>query len=1309
MDYLSSMQNFYLSKTEQKRIWDEARDAAGPRYARDINVELPIKELFEGIARTDRVFEEIDGLKKELIDSFKSVGYKKASSYKDKTISRNLDQIQKLGNKFIKTVNLLGKDRTKNLDLKGIVRETIRISKYFLPIDKVIWDFERKEDEEQRQKANEEKREYFGHSQSEALRDLKSLEHDLNKFDRAIKKIDYFSKSFKARLVNEPFLLVLGQAGMGKTHLVCDITKDRIERQLSSTVIVLGEKLLDIHDPLESIFKASSLKGTSYKILKGLNEAGKRKKSRSLIIVDAINEADRDGWKSGVRKLIKEIREYPWVGLVMTCRIPFQYLSLPKRFKIITEYHQGFAENELEAMTVFFNFYNIPLPEVPLLISEFSSPLFLSCFCKTAKNIKGGKAKVAKGIKDLALGQVGMTKILEDFYITKEEQIVKKYNSKFKALIKQSWIWNKNGNDCLIKMVAKSMADSGRRYLKNDEVVDLLKNLSGKKYQEPTCSKVLNILVEEGVLIRDASWDDQTKQYFDVIKFSFHKFSDHIIARYLLDNFFDRNKVKASLTSLNALGGLFRDQQSILTNIDLIEALMVEFPERIKKNNTLHEKDLIDFLPKDVRPLPQVRSALIESLYWRKPENFLNNKNLIKKSIIDYINKTLLRYEDSRRELLDLFVSTATKPFHPMNAKRLSGYLSGFSVLNRDLFWSEYLRKQYGAGSIYKLVSWIENQNLGKITAEQAWCVITILGWVLTTNVRLLRNRATRSIYIIGKIQPEVCFKATLELSRANDPYVIERILAASYGVVMALHANTNNASFLKTLYPFSKSVYSLFFKKKAPCSTTNVLTRDYARGIIEVALLHKKDLLLPTQIRRVRPPYKDGGIRQWGRSEDKDKGKYRDGNAPLGMDFENYTLGHLVPNRNNYDYKNKGFIRIKENALWRIYQLGYSLEKFGDIDKSIVSNTRMDRNPDYAGKVDRYGKKYSWIAYHEILGLKMDKKELDRWWISEDGRSSEFDIDPSFPQTPRPERKPLISTILTKGPRKIKKWLVQSNSPDISSYRKLENVDGINGPWVLVHGTIGQKNVKLSRRITTFITGLLINDNDGEKLKEFLDCTAFPGNDNIPSLPETRSIFAGEIGWRENSKKEDPVYIKIKRGEKKVKLSKQEKQFYNVRIVYGNSEVLKEKHEPPEYKTEPVYEKISVEPLARWFSSKDYSYLGRDDDGVGLYIPSKKIIKANKLYNGIASFNLLDIKDKVASISFVRGDQYGTHENLLYIRKDLLDKILKKSGKKLFLIAWGERQFWPETGFEHRKELAPIYEKYQNVYKELIKYDPIS
>lgn len=1299
------MHNFSLSQSEQKRIWNEVKEAAGPRYTKDINVELPIKGLFEGIARTDRIFEEIGVLRKKLVDSFKLVSFQKASTFKNDVIKKNFDGICVFGKLFIEKVNLLGKDRAKDLDLKTIKKEANGILKYFPPIDRVIWDIERREDEEQRQKAKEEKREYLGHSQSKELRGLKDLEYSLNKFQQSIRDVEYFSKSFKAGLVNDPFLLILGQAGMGKTHLVCDITKDRIERRLPPTVIVLGEKLLDINNSLESILKASSLKGSANRILRGLNEDGKRKKSRSLIIVDAINEADRGGWKSGVRNLIKQIKKFPWVGLVMTCRIPFHYLSLPKRLKIITDYHWGFADNELEAMTAFFNFYSIPLPEVPLLISEFSSPLFLSCFCKTAKDIKGGKAKVTQGIKDLALGQVGMTKILEDFYITKEKQIVKKYASEFKSLIKQSWIWNKNGDGCLIKMVAQKMANNGRQYLKNDEVVSILVQLSSNGYREKIYSKILSILAEEGVLIRDAAWDEQNKQYFDVIKFSFHKFSDHIIARYLLNNFFNPNKVKESLTSSNALGELFRDQQSILMNIDLIEALMVEFPERIKKNKKLNEKDLIDFFPKDVKILPQIMSAFIESLYWRKPENFLNSNRLIKKSIISYINKTLLRYGESSRDLLDLFVSTATKPFHPFNAKKLSNYLFGFSLQGRDLFWSEYIRKQYGAGSIYKLVSWIENQDVGKITAEQAYCVITVLGWALTTNVRLLRNRATRCIHIIGRIHPEACFKVTLELSKTNDPYIAERMLSVSYGVAMSLHSNQNSANFLKSLYPFARNIYSLFFKKRAPLSTTHVLARDYARGIIEIALLHKRGMLSSAQIKRIRPPYRDGGIRRWGRCKDKDAGKYRNGNAPLGMDFENYTLGHLVPNRNNYDYKHKGFIQIKENTLWRIYQLGYSLEKFGDIDKGIVSNPRLDRDSDCAGKVDRYGKKYCWIAYHELLGFKMDRKEIDRRWMLEDGRGGEFGIDPSFPQTSQSERKPLISKNLTKGPREIKKWLVQSAPPDISDYFEMENINGIKGPWILVHGTVGQHNTKLSRKITTFITGLLIDANDEKKIREFLSGITFPGNESIPSLPEIRGVFAGEIGWREDSSGEDPVFVKIQRGEKKIKLSEKEKKFYNTYNRIIKSEVLKEKQCPPEYRTEPIYENILAELLARWFSAKDYSHLGKDDDSIGLCIPSKKFIKANKLHAGVASFDLLDYKDQVASVSFVRGNRYGTHENLLYLRKDMLDKFLKKKSKKLFLIAWGERQYWPESGFEHRKDLSPIYETHQNIYKQVIEY----
>ncbi len=1297
-----------ITEKKQKRIWREAKDAAGPRYTSDINVELPIKDVFDGIGRTQKVFDEIEDFRKELRDAYRSVGYLKPRKYKDSLVKENLKKIKKQGEIFLVKAEEFGKDQSKSIDLKSITRAAEKIKPFFDPIQSHVWEFERKENDEQREKAKAEGREYLGHSQSEELRELKSLENTLREFERAIRSIAYFARGHKAQLLNDPFLLILGQAGMGKTHLVCDITKNRLENGLPPTVIVLGEKLLDIQDSLGAIFKAVSIKGAKKDILEELNAAGEKANRRALIIVDAINEADRHGWKSGVRELIKEVKKYPWVGLVMTCRVPFQFLYLPKKMKMITEEHRGFNDNELEAMTAFFNFYGLSLPQVPLLISEFSSPLFLSCFCKTARDIKGGKAKVAKGVNDLALGQVGMTKILEDFYISKEEWIVKKHASKLKALIKKSWIWNKSSNDCLVKSIAKIMADKGRRHLMEGEVLQVLKDLSGNAYTLATCSKVLKILIEEGVLIRDAAWDDQTNTYFDVLKFSFHKFSDHIIARYLLESFFDSKQVKKSLSTTNSLGNIFSTEQNISKNIDLVEALMVEFPERIKKNTKLTEKDLIDYLPKTMLAEPQIMSAFIESLYWRKPENFLNNKKHIKKSIIDYINKTLLRYENSYRELLNLFVSTATKPFHPLNSKRLNNYLQGFTLTSRDLFWSEYMRKQYGSGSIYKLISWIENQSLEKITADQAACVLTVLSWTLGTTVKLLRNRATRCLFIVGKIHPDELFKSLLEMVQVDDPYIRERVLAAGYGVAMAF-SDLDKRHISKVLLPSAKKIYSLFFKKGAKLATTNILIRDYARGIIEVAIHYDKKLLSPAQIKRIQPPYKDGGNRRWGRSVDKDDGKYRDGNSPFGWEFEKDTLRYLVGS-NAYDNEDKNYIRLKENMMWRLYQLGYSLDKFGNIDKEIARNFRYDRSPHYAGKVERYGEKYTLIAYREIFGLKMDKKEHARTWITEDGRDGEFEVDPSFPESVK--RQKIFSMKLTSGPKEIKKWMTQKNSPNITPRLEVEEIDGKKGPWVLVDGIIGEKNTKESRKITTFIYGLLVDDKDVGKVDEFLAGVPFPGNNELPSLPDTREFFAGELGWREKNKAEPTLEIKIKTGEIQRPLTKQEKDFYNLRISYSifgkpdDELVVKDVQTPPEFKTESVYENISIQRVARWFATKDYAYLGRDDDTTGLYILSRSLMKRHKLHCASGTFDLVTEKGEVVGKPVTSGNQYGTHENVLYLKKNFVEEILKKSKKKLLVVTWGERQYWPENLNEiHRPEHAEITQNYRNIYKQIYKY----
>ena len=79
-----------LNAKEKKRIWTDAKNAAGPRYTEEVNVDLPIKEVFEGIAKTRNVFEEIKTLKKEFRKNLASVKRRDSESYGDRVIRKEL-------------------------------------------------------------------------------------------------------------------------------------------------------------------------------------------------------------------------------------------------------------------------------------------------------------------------------------------------------------------------------------------------------------------------------------------------------------------------------------------------------------------------------------------------------------------------------------------------------------------------------------------------------------------------------------------------------------------------------------------------------------------------------------------------------------------------------------------------------------------------------------------------------------------------------------------------------------------------------------------------------------------------------------------------------------------------------------------------------------------------------------------------------------------------------------------------------------------------------------------------------------------
>ena len=197
-------------------------------------------------------------------------------------------------------------------------------------------------------------------------------------------------------------------------------------------------------------------------------------------------------------------------------------------------------------------------------------------------------------------------------------------------------------------------------------------------------------------------------------------------------------------------------------------------------------------------------------------------------------------------------------------------------------------------------------------------------------------------------------------------------------------------------------------------------------------------------------------------------------------MDFGNYTIGHLVPGRGNCMSMNHlGYKEIRRKIEWRITNLGYKAKDFEAIDRWIgEDNWRRSSNSE--AKVDRYGKKYSWIAYFEMYGLLQQRGLLCSANLQKTERCSDCDIDPSFPEPAR-KWKPALQFCFpcsVYGSETVS-WVRDGPTPDYTHLLRPDIVDGIHGPWVLLDGFIQESSETDRRDIFTFLRGLLVSAND--------------------------------------------------------------------------------------------------------------------------------------------------------------------------------------------------------------------------------------
>lgn len=1062
---------------------------------------------------------------------------------------------------------------------------------------------------------------------------LGKLLYCLDEFKLVFSNIEKAINCFKKSEIS-----IFGEALIGKTHIACHICEEKIKDNLPA-ILLFGRDFTKDKIIEKKILEILDIPGqySWFEFISTLESMAEAYRTRIPIVIDALNESETtDIWKNQLPGLIEFLKKYPRIILINTCRTHYiDYIWETKKPQNQI-YIYGFNETNLEeAINKHFSYYKIKADLTLAPLNQFKHPIYLKLFCEINNPER-------KEEKQIYIGEQTLYKVIEEYL----EKCNEKISCKLSRLPKFKIIQG------ILKKLAETLWINKSRYVNYSDAIRLIDEKSPSELDWD--DSFTRALLDEGLLISRNFIDKKEK-----VGFIYDLLGGYLIAKYLLEEE-SVDAIKDLVKSKDFEEKLLDDDHAKLHPLfeDILRSICVLLPEKFGKH--LYE----------LTENNKAFSFSIKSLFEIGPK-------LIDKNSVELLTK-LFGIPENRRNLLRLFRNTAIHVGHPLNAFFLDKLLQNLPMAERDFSWTEFVRENSSEFKV-EIKKFEKNckitESFNEILKQRFYLTAQYFSWLLTSTNKKVRYIATRALYWFGRKYPEKLFELTEKSLSINDPYIPERMIAASYGVAVALHNDLSCCNFRKDILPkFAKSLYELMFEEKAPYSTTHILMRDYARHTIEIALLHNGELLKENQKKRIRPPFKDGGIRKWGSEEDRNAREYRGGICPFGTDFNNYTIGRLIPKRGNYDFKNPEYIKVKSNMWWRIYSLGYSLEQFGEIDKQIARNDFTFSRTNNSGKTERYGKKYCWVAFYEIAGYRKDKGLLREEENEAGKRIYDIDIDPSFPEKPQ-ELKIIEKDYLEGEPKDLAGWIKNGSIPNISDYLNINKINDIVGPWILLNGFISQDNYDTKRGIVIFLRGFLIKEKDIKKFNKYREKITVEGR-RLPEPEGDDYTFEGEIPWCDTfSYTEYPKEIEIPTGKKMQK---------KVPIIIVKEIVFLESGE--------VIKKIgdySSEELKKGYSEREEEITMKFDveipvrsfhyivkEGRSVYVLSKELSSELDLHIEPQYFNMLDNKCKKASIVLQIGDSWHNGKDLIYLRKDLLKKYLKKKNMQLVWIIWGEREF---------------------------------
>jgi hypothetical protein len=798
---------FFNQRWFTERIEESIMDADA-RYTPELDVRLPIAQLFDGLGRTDAFYERLKGwvahIRKELPSGNQ---IRELSPQADDAIR----ELHRCADELCLALSGIDDTSVAPLDWQNVIRliEQTQAQK------RSCWDIV---EELGKQIGDDKQQQKTSQYQSGPAEWIRYTGNDLYRLGDVLEDTRQFVESEESRLANIGTLLLVGEAGKGKTHLFCDIARRRNVAHLP-TILLLGQHFRG--DIWQQMMGLIDLAGHSREELLGALEAAAQMRGRkALILIDALNESiDPTIWRKQLQSFLHVIARSSWISVAVSVRSSYEDMVIPPGMsndQIVRVEHQGFAGVEYEATRHFFDHYGIEQPSVPPLNPEFETPLFLKIFCKGLQN---------KGLTRIPKGLHGITAIFDFFVesIYKQLQLPDKLNlSPHSDIVRQ-----------VIDQISAVMAERTEHWLPVAQAEQLVNaNLSSRGYTD----SLFYHLLSEGLLAKDR-FPTKEGTLVEGVSFAYQRLADHLIAQHLLNRYLTQNPVEAFTTD-TPLRTLLqeRDNWWLPQAWGLIGALSIQIPERTGR-------ELMSLVPELVDSRYICR-AFVESVLWRAPQAFSDET-------LQCVNQCL-RHEDLHERFLDVLLTVAVDPDHPYNADFLHRRLMQDEIAERDAWWSIYLFEQYGQrGAVDRLVDWAWAANdKSRIEDESIRLCGVALAWFLTASHRFLRDRATKALVNLLTDRLQVLPALLQQFRTVNDLYVLERLLAVAYGCALRSTSDDQIGALAQEIYDW------LFSDGKPP---VHILLRDYARGVIEYAL--HRGLTISGNVDKVRPPYQSDWV----------------------------------------------------------------------------------------------------------------------------------------------------------------------------------------------------------------------------------------------------------------------------------------------------------------------------------------------------------------------------------------------------------------------------------------------------------------